>query len=178
MFLASLALTLCDYRVSNHTENSTSVVLNLQYTGNDTFYIKNTSTIYTNLTFTLTCHSYADLSLQITDNNNSRFRIPNVNPFPVDPLIKSTFPLNLSQFLFSYTTSPFHFRLIRKASNEILFDSSAGDLIFSKYYLEVNTRVASRFVWGLGERYSANFRLQTGKYTMWNKDKGERVDHT
>lgn len=32
-------------------------------------------------------------------------------------------------------------------------------------------------MWGFGERYSSNFGIQTGKYTIWNKDKGERVDH-
>lgn len=50
-------------------------------------------------------------------------------------------------------------------------------MIFSKYYLEISTRVFTKKVWGFGERYSSTFGLQTGKYTLWNKDKGERVDH-
>jgi alpha-glucosidase (family GH31 glycosyl hydrolase) len=67
--------------------------------------------------------------------------------------------------------------LIRKSDNDIFFDSSLGDLIFSKYYMEISTKVATKHIWGFGERYSSNFNLQIGKYTIWNKDKGERIDH-
>ena len=109
--------TVSQYRVSNHTENSTSHILTLEYTGNDTYYQKNASTIIKALNFVLTCHSYSDLSFQITDINDTRFRIPKVIPFQVDPLAKSTFPLNYSLFIFSYTSSPFNFKLIRKSDN-------------------------------------------------------------
>jgi len=58
----------------------------------------------------------------------------------------------------------------------VLFDSSKGELIFSEYYLEITTVVTSRYVYGLGERFSDSFRLKPGKFTIFNRDRGLAID--
>ena len=132
LVLGALSL---DYRVANASQNYTHIVLNLEYTGSDDYYIKESSPIYKKLNFTLICHAFGDLSFTITDPNNTRFRVPNQAPFSMDPLAKATFPLNLSSFIVTYTTNPFNFKIVRRTDNEMLFDSSVGNLTFSEHYI-------------------------------------------
>lgn len=175
VLLVAAALS-SDYRVTNTFTNLSHIILNLEYTGTDEYYIKESSPIYKRLNFTLICHSFSDLSLAITDFNGTRFRIPNYAPFVVDPLDKSSFPLAVSSFIVNYTTNPFNFKIIRRTDNELLFDSSVGNIIFSEHYIEISTKVASKNVWGFGERFSNRFRIQPGKYTVFNRDRGQVVD--
>ena len=49
-------------------------------------------------------------------------------------------------------------------------------MIFSEYYLQVGTEVASSFVYGFGERFTNSFRRTPGKWTMFNRDRGEIID--
>lgn len=128
------------------------------------------------MNFTVACHSFSDLTFKITDFNGTRFTIPQYAPFSVDPLIKSTYPIALSSFIVNYTTNPFNFKIIRRTDNELLFDSSVGNIIFSQHYIEISTRVASRYAWGFGERFSNKFRVQPGKYTVFNRDRGQVID--
>lgn len=120
-----------DYRVTNTFTNLSHIVLNLEYTGSDDYYLKPTSKIYKSLNFTVACHSFSDLAFKITDFNGTRFQIPQQAPFSADPLARSTFPLALSSFIVNYTTNPFNFKIIRRTDNELLFDSSVGNIIFS-----------------------------------------------
>ena len=174
--LLLIAASCTDYRVTGNHTNLTHIVLNLEYSGSDTYYVKPTSPIYKSLNFTLICHSFSDLSFTITDFNGTRFRIPHAAPFSVDPLARATFPLALSSFLVNYTTNPFNFKIIRRTDNELLFDTSAGNLIFSEHYIEISTKVATQYAWGFGERFTDRFRIQTGKYTIFNRDRGMNID--
>jgi alpha-glucosidase (family GH31 glycosyl hydrolase) len=90
--------------------------------------------------------------------------------------MKSTYPIALSSFIVNYTTNPFNFKIIRRSDNELLFDSSVGNIIFSEHYIEISTKVASRYAWGFGERFSNRFRVQPGKYTIFNRDRGQVID--
>ena len=71
--LLTLVLTTSDYRVTNVTQNSSTIVLNLGYTGNETYIIKPTSPIIKNLVFTIHCYSLLDFYFKITDSNGTRF---------------------------------------------------------------------------------------------------------
>lgn len=124
-----------DYKVVSSTTNSTHIVLSLEYTGSQQYYIKTSSPIFKNLTFTLSCLSYSDLSFTITDANDSRFKIPTYSPFPIDPQSKSTFPLNLSLFNVTYNLNPFQFKITRKPTNDVLFDTTGRNIIFSEHYI-------------------------------------------
>ena len=131
-FLLTLAMALSStYKVSSTFSNSSHIILSLQYTGSEDYYIKKSSPIYKNLTFTLACLSFSDLTFLITDSANQRYRIPNYPPFPVDPLTKSSFPLNLSLFNVTYNQDPFELKITRNPGGEVLFDSTGRNLVFS-----------------------------------------------
>ena len=131
IYLLIFAISASDYRVTNITQNSSTISLTLLYTGNGTYYLKPTSPIIKNLIFTIHTHSLLDFYFKITDINQSRFEIPKDGIFPIDPLAGSSFPIALSAISFTYTANPFDFKIIRKNDNSILFDSSRGNLIFS-----------------------------------------------
>lgn len=174
--LLSLVFTIDSYRAVKITINYTHIVAELEYKGKDTYYVKPTSVIYPQLVLTVTCHSYSDLSLTITDANNTRFRIPSTSPFPEDPLGKSTFPMNLSLFNVTYKPDPFEIRIVRNPNGEVLLDTTGSNIVFSKYYVEISTKVATQYAWGFGERFSNRFKLQTGKYTVFGRDRPSTID--
>lgn len=73
---------------------------------------------------------------------------------------------------FAYEESPFSFSVTRKATNELLFDSSAAPLIFQDQYLRLRTALPEDpNIYGLGE-HTDNFKLNTTDYvrTLWSRD--------
>lgn len=102
--------------------------------------------------------------------------MPQEGAFPVDPVRNFSFPINLAGFRFEYRENPFDFRLIRKSNNATLFSTYDGELIFSDYYLQIVTEIDSQYTYGLGERFNTNTRLQTGKWTIFNRDRGQVRD--
>ena len=89
-----------EYKVTGNTTTLSNITLTLEYTGKDDFYLKKTSPIIKNLIFVLQVHSFTDFSFKITDTNRTRYEIPQKDPYPVDPLINSTFSINLSGIVF------------------------------------------------------------------------------
>jgi alpha-glucosidase len=116
-------------------QSTSSIAFTLQYTGNDSYYIKSTSPIVKDLIFTINCYSSTDLSFKITNINKTRFEVPQYGIFPTDPYANFSFPLNSSLIQFSYIAEPFDFKLIRRTNNETLFDTTGGNIIFSEHYL-------------------------------------------
>lgn len=57
-----------------------------------------------------------------------------------------------------------------------MFDTTGRNIVFSKYYVEISTKVATKLAWGFGERFSSRFRLQTGKYTVFGRDRPDTID--
>lgn len=90
------------YKATSVSQNASSVVVSLEYTGNDTYYVKPTSPIIKKLLFVLTCYTSTDLSFKITDAEKKRYEVPQGGIFPLDPVANFTFPLNNSQFVFTF----------------------------------------------------------------------------
>ncbi|KAE8392352.1 putative alpha/beta-glucosidase agdC [Aspergillus alliaceus] len=75
-----------------------------------------------------------------------------------------------SQLKFEYKEEPFSFAV--KRDGEVLFDSSASNLIFQSQYLKLRTWLPENpNLYGLGE-HSDSLRLSTTNYTrtFWNRD--------
>lgn len=177
VFLLLFVVGYCQYKVDSASQNSSAVSIYLSYTGTSPYYIKPTSPIVKRLLFVLRCHTRSDLSFKITDADKQRFEVPQGGLFPLDPAGNFSFPLQNSDVLFSYTNEPFTFKILRTDDQEVLFDTSFGNLTFSEYYLEISTIVPSKFAYGLGERFSASLKLDTGKYTIFNRDRPGLPDY-
>lgn len=66
---------------------------------------------------------------------------------------------------FEWTEKPFSFKVVRKATNETLFDTSAASLVFEDQYLRLRTRLPEApHLYGLGE-HTDPFQLNSTNYT-------------
>jgi alpha-glucosidase (family GH31 glycosyl hydrolase) len=66
---------------------------------------------------------------------------------------------------FQWTEKPFSFKVVRKSTNETLFDTSAASLVFENQYLRVRTSLPDApHLYGLGE-HTDPFQLNTTNYT-------------
>jgi hypothetical protein len=61
------------YKVVSTQSTTSTIVLGLRYTGQDEYYIKPTSPILKDLTFTLTVYTFNDFDFKITDAKRNRF---------------------------------------------------------------------------------------------------------
>jgi hypothetical protein len=114
LLLALFSSVASHYKVSADSSNSSSVVLQLEYTGDNTYYGKPSSPILKNLLFALNCHTASDISFKITDPNQTRFEIPQTGIFPKDPVGDQRFDLKDSMFNVTFTNDPFTFKIVRK----------------------------------------------------------------
>ncbi len=125
--------------------------------------------------FTLSVYTHNDFNIKIIDAKKKRFEVPQEEPFPIDPSKKFSFPLNLANMIFSYTSDPFDFKIHTKSDYPI-FSTYDGDFVFSEYYLEITTKIYGYYMAGLGERFNSGFRLKEGKWTIFNRGRGKVID--
>lgn len=176
LLCALLAHAKSSYRVTGTNKNTTTVTLTLTYTGQDDYYIKTTSPVSKNLIFTFHTLAFNDFTFKFTDANKKRFEVPQAGVFPADPLGNFSFPIANSAVAFEYTENPFDFRIIRKQNAAILFSTYEQNIIFSDHYLEIGTQVDSDYIYGIGERFQESFRKKDGKWTVFNRDRGQCID--
>jgi alpha-glucosidase len=77
-----------------------------------------------------------------------------------------------AEIQFSYVANPFSFAIIRKSSNETLFDTSAANIIFQSQYVRLRTKLPNNpHLYGLGE-HTDPFQLNSTNYTrtLWSRD--------
>ncbi len=148
LLLPLLASPATQYRVTSKSVGLSFVHLTLQYTGTDSFYVKEKSAIVKNLDFIIRCYGYYDFNFKIFDPLHDRYEVPLGGIFPFDPSAGSTFPINLAAFSFNYTDDPFSFDIQRRQDSSILFSTKDIDIIFSEYYIQIGTYTSSNLIYG------------------------------
>lgn len=170
------ALSTSQYKVTSAHKTQTSETIHLQYTGKDDYYIKPSSPISKQLIFTFKMLTFNDFTFKIVDANKKRFQVPQNGAFPNDPLGNFSFPISLAGVKFEYTENPFDFKITRRWTEAVLFSTYDQNITFSDHYLEIGTEIASDFVYGLGERFQDGMRRKDGKWTVFNRDRGQVID--
>jgi hypothetical protein len=165
-----------DYRVVNVDRTLSRITLTLRYTGTDEYYLKPTSPIIKDAKFVFNVHAFYDFYIKITDLHNTRYEVPQSDPWPIDPLAQFTYPINLCGVTFEYTSYPFDFRIIRKINGATIFSTYDKTFIFSEHYMQIGTQVDTPYIYGLGERFEQGFRKTEGKWTIFNRDRGQVID--
>jgi len=69
----SLTAISSDYEVSGTFTNSSTIILNLTYTGDQTYYLKPTSPIVKHLQFIYHAYTFSDFYFKIIDADHKRF---------------------------------------------------------------------------------------------------------
>ncbi|SMR62958.1 unnamed protein product [Zymoseptoria tritici ST99CH_3D1] len=123
-----------------------------------------------NLKLTVNYDTEKRLHVKIEDAPTIAYQVP-ISVFPT-PDNSSSVSADASELNFTWEESPFSFRVIRKANSDVLFDSSASELVFQDQYLRLRTALpANPNLYGLGE-HTDPFRLNATNYTrtMWSRD--------
>ncbi|KAF3481155.1 alpha-glucosidase [Arthroderma uncinatum] len=111
------------------------------------------------------------LHVSIEDSKEDVYQVPE----SVFPRPESKADINAqwkSALRFSFTEEPFSFKITRRATGEVLFDTSGSTLIFESQYLRLRTSLPDEpNLYGLGE-HSDPLRLKTDDLvtTLWNRD--------
>jgi len=153
------------YTDPDHSYFTTS----LKYEGSENFFINKTNAVIQHLNFTYFFTSPEHLVVRITDNEKGRWEVPNQAPFPHMDYSKKFAPYDDALVKVEVTEKPFSFKLTRKSTNEVIFDSSVGDFIYSDYYLQISTSLATPNIYGLGERAAKLNLGPDGNYSIFNK---------
>ena len=67
-----------------------------------------------------------------------------------------------------FTQEPvFSFKVVRKSSGTVLFDTSVGGFTFADQFLQFATRLPNRNLYGIGENEQPSFRHSFEKYPVW-----------
>ncbi|KAF7892407.1 uncharacterized protein EAF01_010487 [Botrytis porri] len=144
------------------------------------------STLFADLTLAgPACNTYGtdlkDLSLKVVYETDDRIHVLIQDPANVVYQVPvSVFPrparssanFKDANIKFHYVSSPFSFSITRAKTGEVLFDTSAANLVFESQYLRLRTKLPSNpNLYGLGEHSDA-FRLNTTDYirTLWSRD--------
>lgn len=162
----------------NELADEGGVVANLKLiSGSDTY-----GPDLENLRLTARYEAHGRLHVHITDATQPRWEVPTlliprerIQDVPVGAQAHTipAFPSHPLQI--SWTTSPFHFTVTRRATGEILFTTASTLLVFKDQYLQFATHLPEdSHLYGVGDSTRPDgMRLQHGrKYTLWATDVG------
>ena len=159
------------YEVISKTiiDNKTSYLL--QNKGFETYFRVKHSSIIQFLNFSYEFYASNRISVKITDANNTRWEIPHSNPFPYHKNSSLSPNITTTCCTIQVSEKPFAFQIIRKETNEIIFDFDSKYFVYSDMYIKFSTTLPTPNIYGLGER-TFKFKLgPTGTYTIFNFDK-------
>ena len=121
-----------------------------------------------------------EFNIKINDQNplSNRFILPEYYPFPFtknytnlsQEFIKPNYLIDIGN------NTHFFIRIRRKSTNEIIFDTTQINFLFTHQFIEFGTRLPSSYLFGLGER-KAEFLYKPGIYTIWNRNSVSELDN-
>uniref|UniRef100_A0A4W4HER0 alpha-glucosidase n=1 Tax=Electrophorus electricus TaxID=8005 RepID=A0A4W4HER0_ELEEL len=122
------------------------------------------STLRVEITY-LTEHS---LRFKIFDPVEKRYEVPvplNLPSSPETDEAKRTYEVRVVH-------EPFGIRVVRKATGTIIWDSSVPGFTFSDQFIQISTRLPSKYIYGFGETEHSSFKhdLNWRTWGMFTKD--------
>ncbi|KAK1057199.1 hypothetical protein LTR12_013002 [Friedmanniomyces endolithicus] len=155
------------YKASNVKTSDTGLTASLSLAGTA---CNAYGTDLTDLTLTVEYQTNERLHVKIQDAGNQVYQVPS-SVFD-RPSSSGNCSASSADLVFNYIESPFSFTVLRRSTDETLFDTSAASLIFESQYVRLRTSLpASPSLYGLGE-HTDPFMLNTTNYTrtIWNRD--------
>jgi len=155
-------------------EDESSYIGYLTYKGTETYYVNTTNPIIQKLKLTVNYKNPVQFQIKIEDAAHKRWELPEEAPFPHgDPSLRGK--KEESAIVIEWKNDPFGFTVKRKLSNEIIFDTTVDNLIFTDYYIEISTSIPTHNIYGFGER-AYKFNLGSGTYSLWNVDFNQNIE--
>uniref|UniRef100_A0A8C1VGS7 alpha-glucosidase n=1 Tax=Cyprinus carpio TaxID=7962 RepID=A0A8C1VGS7_CYPCA len=116
----------------------------------------------------ITYMSGRSLRWKIFDPYNARYEVPVHLDLPATPETDET----KREYRVQINDKPFGIQVIRKETNEIIWDSAVPGFTFSDQFLQISTRLPSDYVYGFGETEHPTYKhdLNFHKYGLFAKD--------
>nr|XP_060635574.1 sucrase-isomaltase, intestinal-like [Anolis sagrei ordinatus] len=129
--------------------------------GNDLFYIE----------MHVEYQTQDRLRFKIFDPNNIRFEVPLKIESPSVTAADTNYDI---EFVNDEST---RFKIIRKATGTVLWETSLANLVFSDQYLQITTNVPSTSVYGFGEHQHPSFKhnMNDVTYGMYSRDQSPKM---
>lgn len=100
------------------------------------------------------------INFQFTDGT-PRYEVP----LRMDPAQPST---GNHMYNVEFSNDPvFAFKVIRKSTGTVIFDTSLGGLTFSDQFLQITTKLPSKNLYGIGENEQSSFRHSFDKFPVY-----------
>ncbi|XP_057203640.1 sucrase-isomaltase, intestinal [Triplophysa rosa] len=156
------------YKASNLVDTSSGWTLDLDRI-NDFPSSRSSSPDINKLRVEITYLSGHSLRWKIFDPVNKRFEVP------VPLTLPSTPETNEAKRLYRVQISgdlPFGIQVIRKSTNETIWDSALPGFTFSELFLQISTRLPSNYIYGFGETEHGTYKhdLNFHTYGLFAKD--------
>ncbi len=103
----------------------------------------------------------ATIRFKITDSNSVDYEVPLLDVYKPQAKAKNPkYHVEIGEI------DKFNFKIIRKSTGTVLWDSSLGPIIFQKLQRQISTRLPSKNVYGLGENMHTSFKHDMN-YRNW-----------
>ncbi|KAF6720919.1 Maltase-glucoamylase, intestinal [Oryzias melastigma] len=156
------------YSVLNYAESPTGITVDINRNTRYRSSGRPDSPDINSLRVEIHYHSGDMLQFKIYDPSTERFEVP------VPLTVPSTPESNEDNRLYkvSVTDSPFGIQVVRKSTGTTIWDSSMPGFIFSTMFIQVSTKLSSKFVYGFGETEHTSFKHDLNYHTwgMFSKD--------
>lgn len=166
-----------NYKIVDYQTTETSISITAQCTSCSSYYIKKNNYVANTLNITIILLSINHLNIVIQGSEFSyQYEMPHNAPFP-DYSLKTNFSGQGQDYQIATVSNPLRITVTRISTKEVLFDTYNYRLVYSRFYIEISTKLTSKYLYGLGERNEI-FWLQNGTYSFWNRAPQNNVSNS
>ncbi|RDD42442.1 Sucrase-isomaltase, intestinal [Trichoplax sp. H2] len=114
------------------------------------------------------------LRIKIFDPAIQRFEVPLKLPSMSGSRVDN------ADFNVAFNSTPFAISVTRKSTGAAIFDTSLGGFVFEDQFLQISSKLPSRYVYGLGEHEHRSFKHENFNWKRWpmfSRDQPPGEDH-
>ncbi|OWA52227.1 putative maltase-glucoamylase 2 [Hypsibius exemplaris] len=106
------------------------------------------------------------LRVKFHDSTASRYEVPVPLTRPRDGAAHPDYEVQV------FNEPSFYFKVVRRSTGAVLFDTSLGGFVLEDQFLQIKTRLPTERIYGFGENRHRTFKrsLSAGAVPMWAKD--------
>lgn len=157
------------YKIVEYDVSDSSIYIQADCIDCQSYYEIKSNYIATSLNITISFLSQTHLNIQIKGLTFPyQYEVPHKLPFPDYKNPFSNSSTSFKEYQVTAVYNPMRLIIIRNQTNEVIFDTADFELIYSRFYIEITTKLPTKFIYGLGER-NGLFALENDTYTIWNR---------
>uniref|UniRef100_A0A669QHZ2 alpha-glucosidase n=1 Tax=Phasianus colchicus TaxID=9054 RepID=A0A669QHZ2_PHACC len=161
------------YSVEEVEYSSSGLAANLILNSTNTRATDNYTAPISTLRLEVKYHTNSMLQFKIYDYQNARYEVPIQLNLPSSPTSTSEGRL----YDVSVQKKPFGIQVRRKSTGTVVWDSQLPTFTFSDMFIQISTRLPSRYIYGFGENEHTPYRRDTNWKTFGMFTRDQSPDH-